>query len=369
MHTINGFSSEWQKRHYFPIDLSSDTPFYYEVYTRLRDIAEKSAERPDESCLFHLLMYIENSASVGIDGYYERLYRSLGDLVGHWCKLMEMDANGIARIQELATQAVADAPASSLQRWIEESVLSGDFFRLNEVALFFARQDATLSLIYPNLKYREEVYAGLTGHDKKAAWEMLWTDLAFNWRDKKGQTLLEKLAERFDAISEESDVPDRLRSVRPERLEAYSAGGSERRGRLTLTGKDGRVFKDVVCPTPRPEDHQQLCYIGQLATYLGTTYLNGPGRWADMAMYDSWNGGTLWKSIEADEKEDATVSFFTTPSGKDVCLYDDLYVYHDGTDDGYPDEFGIYQDEPNLFDFLEWLKPAGSGSADRARRP
>ena len=41
MHTINGFSSEWKKRHYFPIDQSSDTPFYYEVYTRLRDIAEK----------------------------------------------------------------------------------------------------------------------------------------------------------------------------------------------------------------------------------------------------------------------------------------------------------------------------------------
>ena len=56
--------------------------------------------------------------------------------------------------------------------------------------------------------------------------------------------LLEKLAERFDAITEESNVPDRLKSVQPERLEAYLAGGSGVKERLTLTGKDGTPTVD-----------------------------------------------------------------------------------------------------------------------------
>lgn len=60
MLTLDRFTTEWQSLHHFPMDLSGDTPFYYEVYTSLQDIAEKRARRMHGSCIFSLLMYVEN---------------------------------------------------------------------------------------------------------------------------------------------------------------------------------------------------------------------------------------------------------------------------------------------------------------------
>ena len=93
--------------------------------------------------------------------------------------------------------------------------------------------------------------------------------------------------------------------------------------------------------------------------------------WLDKERYGRWEGNALWDAVEEDEKEDARNLSFTTSFGKKASLYDDLYVYHDGTDGGYPDELGIYPDEPNLLDFLEWLSPAEeySLSSSRSSRP
>ncbi len=350
MPPLNDFTSEWQKRHHFLMNLENDAPFYHEVYIHLQDIARKHAGHQDDACLFHILMYIENSVSIGIDACYERMYRSLGDIVFYWCRQMDMDAQGTSLIQHLVSDAIADAPASSLQQWLKESILSCTFNRLKEVALFFARQDTTFSLIYPDLQFREKVYLELTGQDEKSAWNMLWSDIAFNWHDKQGVTLLQKIAERFEIKSNDTNVPRYLHSLHSERLDAYLPIASSTNGVLTLMDKNNRVFENVVCTPPLPANGKQPCFIGQLVTYLDTTYQNGPGLWVDKEAYGRWNGTLLWNNIEENEKEKAKRTFFITPFGKRISRYDDLYTCHNETD-------GTYPDEPNLFNFLEWLTP------------
>lgn len=57
-----------------------------------------------------------------------------------------------------------------------------------------------------------------------------------------------------------------------------------------------------------------------------------------------------WAAIEEKEQNAAKRKTFTTPFGQRLSLYEDLYAHP--AEVSYLD-LGIYQDEPNILDFLQ----------------
>lgn len=368
MFTINGFFSGWQRLHHPSMDVSGDAAFYYQLYGRLHRLAGQKARRFDGPAISSLLLYTENIIAVGLDGVYEYMYRSLGDVVVRWCERLGMRADVTSQVHHLVSDAVADAPHSALRQWMMESVLSEDFPRLSDMLTWFAREDRTLRLVYPDLRYREATCLRLTGN-RPTARQMLWSDMAFNWRDKYGKTLAETLADqcRLTACSTEEQesvllrkTADLLDTIRSERLDTYTVVERKDERILTLCHRDGRIFRDVTFPVPMTGNIQEQGLVAQLVTCAGRNRVNGPFRWLASERLAGWNGEKIRNNILKQEQEAAKQTFFTTPFGKRISLYEDLYtVPEDPVEAGYARQ-GIYLDEPNLFNFLEWLKPADS---------
>lgn len=362
MSGLDEFVPRWQRLHHPSMDVSGDAAFYWRLYANLHDLTGRNARPADEPSLLSLLLYTENTIAVGLDGVYEYLYRSLGDVVFRWCDRLSMDANATSRVHRLVSEAVAEASSSSnsLRQWMTESVLSRDFSRLSEMLAYFAEGDKLLRRVFPDLRYREEMFLRLTG-DRRKAQEMLWADMAFCWRDKRGKSISETIANQFrlssSAIEEQErnslrEATELLCTIHAERLGTYTYMERKDDRVVTLRHRDGRVFRDVIFPTPVPGQAQGQVLVAQLVTYDGKTYVNGPSRWMDGKAAERWNGEILWQDIFQKEREAARRASFTTPFGKQMSLYEDLYTVPDDPEEARLAAQGIYRDEPNILDFL-----------------
>ena len=359
------FQQKWQSLHHPSTDVSGDADFYCRLYEKLCRLTRQEARQPDDAAILSLLLYTENIIATGLDGVYEYMYRSLGNVVFRWCDELGMDANATSQVHNLVSEAVAEAPRSTLRRWITENVRSRDFLRLSDMLVYFAREDRILRRVYPNLRYREAMFLRLTGN-RQAARYLSGTDLAFNWRDKQGNTLSATLAKQFRLLAVPAEKQEKsilletaeyLDSIRSERLDTYTVVRRKGGCTLTLRHRDGRLFKDVTLPSPLAETDESQHLAAQLVTYLGKTRASGPVRWLGKEETDDWNGETLWNAIYRKEREDAKRACFTTFFGKRLSLYDDLYTLPEDPEEAYYASQGIYLDEPNILDFLQWLKP------------
>ena len=378
---MNQFISKWRRLHHPSMDVSGDVAFYYQVYDKLRCLTGNKARRIDELALLSLLLYTENIIAIGLDGVYEYKYRSVGNVVFRWCDALGMDAGTASEVHNLVSDAVAEAPSSALRQWIMESVLSHDFQRLSNMLTWFAREDQILRLIYPDLCYREAMFLRLTG-DRQTARQMLWTDMAFHWRDKYDATLSATLARQLclsASFPEEQgrallrETAEVLGSIRSERLDTYTVIEQKDECTLTLRHKDSRIFENVILNEELrvktnslvfnnksflSEANEEFDYLAvQLVTYLGKTYINGPAVWLDNKDVENWNGERIWTDIINKEQEAARQRHFITAFGKRIFLYDDLYTIPADPDEARDAEWGIYPDEPDILDFMEWLKP------------
>lgn len=362
MYTPDEFTLRWQRLHRPSMDVSGDVAFYWRLYGKLRDLACREARSFDGQALLSLLLYTENTIAVGLDGVYEYLYRRLGNVVFHWCDHLGMDANATSQVHALVSAAVAEASLSrsGLRRWVAESVLSRDFPRLCDMLTYFAREDKLLRRVFPDLRYREEMFLRLTG-DRRKAQEMLWGDMAFCWRDKRGKSLSETIAHQFrlssSALTERErtslrEAVELLDTIHAENLDTYIYMERKDDRTVTLRHRDGRVFRDVVFPTPLSSQAQGQVLVAQLVTYAGKTYVNGPSRWMDGKAAERWNGEILWQDICRKERKAARRVHFTTPSGKRMSLYEDLYTLPEEPEEARLAAQGIYRDEPDILDFL-----------------
>ena len=358
------FQQKWQSLHHPSTDVSGDADFYCRLYEKLCRLTRQEARQSDAAIL-SLLLYTENIIATGLDGVYEYMYRSLGDVVFRWCDELGMDANATSQVHNLVSEAVAEAPRSTLRRWITENVRSRDFLRLSDMLVYFAREDRILRRVYPNLRYREAMFLRLTGN-RQAARYLSGTDLAFNWHDKQGNTLSATLAKQFRLLAVPAEKQEKsilletaeyLDSIRSERLDTYTVVRRKGGCTLTLRHRDGRLFKDVTLPSPLAETDESQHLAAQLVTCLGKTHASGPVRWLGKESVDAWNGETLWDAIDKEEREDAKRTYFTTFFGKRLSLYDDLYTLPQDPEEARYASQGIYLDEPNILDFLQWLKP------------
>ena len=340
------------------MNVDGDVAFYYGVYKQFHDIAKGSARNMNEYYLLQLVMLVENTVSVDIDSSYSVIYRSLGNMAFYWCDKLDISTRDTNLLYNAFTQAVADVPESSLKQWIRECALSGDFQRLKDVALYFAIQDKTIRKIYPNLQYREDAFLELAGGDKVKAKEMLESDLAFNWHDKEGVTLLSRIADSFKMDDDGKDVMANLKTVKPQPLDSYLPLESKDDGRTVTIMKKDNTTLDVIFPS-RVSKRKivDMCFVGQLVTYLGRTYINGPVAWLDKNEFDLWDSDIFWDSIQEAEEEDAKQKLFTTKFGKRYTLHQDLYGEFE------KDINGFYTDEPNILNFLNWLVPEHSLSS------
>lgn len=346
------------------MSVDGDVAFFYQLYVRLYNIVGQEARCFDSHKILPFLLYIENTIAVGLDGVYEYRYRSVGNVVFNWCDNLDMDAEATSKVDNLVSQAVADAPCSALRQWMTESVLSDDFMRLGEMLAWFPREDQVMWRIFPDLRFREMMFRRLTG-DWQTARQMLWADLAFNWRDKRGDFFADTIAKQFryetafaegkekDLLKEAAGILD---SIRSERLDTYTV--MERKGgqTLTLRHRNGRVFCDVTFPIPVPENVPSRCLAAQLVTYKDKTYINGSAVWLNKEAMPIWNGETNWNDIQQKEQDAARLTYFTTAFGKRISLYEDLYTVPEDPEEACYADMGIYFDEPNIFDFLDLLK-------------
>ena len=344
------FKKRWQKLHHPTMDVNGDVAFYYGVYKQLYDIAKRGTRNMNEYYLLQLVMLVEDAASVSIGCTYEVMYRSLGNMAFYWIDKLGVNKKDTNLLYNAFTQAVADAPESSMKLWVKENILSGDFQRLKDVALYFAIQDKTVKRIYPNLQFRKNAFLELVGGDKVKAKEMLESDLAFNWRDKEGVTLLSRIAESFKMDEDGKDVIENLKTVQPLPLDSYLPLESMDDGRTVTIMKKDNTTIDVIFPARVSRRKiEDLCFVGQLVTYLGKTYINGPVVWLDKNEFDLWDSDIFFDGIQEDEEEDAKRHFFTTKFRKRYTLYQDLYGEFE------KDINGFYTDEPNIIDFLNFL--------------
>lgn len=357
MYTEKEFKTRWQELHHPTMNVDGDVAFYYGVYRQFHDIAKESAKNMNDDILLQLVMFVEDAASVSFDSFYETRYRSVGKMAFYWCDKLGVDLKGTSLLYNTLTKAVADAPESSLKQWIKECVLSGDFQRLKDVAMFYALQDKTIGKIYPNLKYRKTAFLELADGDKEKAKEMLEYDLAFNWRDKEGCTLLSRIAESFKRYEDGKEVIANLKTVKPLPLDSYLPLEMKDGGRtVTIMKKDNTVL-DVIFPScVSKKKIDEMSFVGQLVSYLGKTYVNGPVVWLDASEFDLWDSGIFWDSIYEDEEESSRHEYFTTAYGKKYTRHQDLYGEFE------TDGNGFYTDEPNIFDFLDWLTQEKSHS-------
>lgn len=372
------FHEKWQSLHHPSMDVDGDAAFYLRVYGQLYLLATREVPRPDESLLFRLSLYTENIIAIGLDGVYEYMYRGLGDMVVRWCEELDMRAGTTSLMRDGISRAVAEAPRSALRQWMKACVLSRDPYRLRDMLTWFARHDQALRGVYPTPRYREALFRQLTGDDKTITGRMLWTDLAFNWQDKHGATLAQTLAGQFmetsplttgESETEARMAADNLRSIRSWQTDIYLPETSNERHTLTLHGRDGHVFPDVIFPMGIPASPCRQHVITQLVSYLGQTYAVNPlwcppdgkklrtyrdetyhtnGRRTEMPK----NFPALWADIREKEREAARHEYFITPFGKRVSRYDDLYVLPEDPEEAYYADMGIYRDEPNILDFL-----------------
>ena len=241
-----------------------------------------------------------------------------------------------------------------------ESVLSGDFSRLSEMLTWFAREDKILRSVFPDLRYRKTMFMRLTGN-RLAAKKMLWADLAFNWRDKRGFSLADTIAKEFryetsfvegkekGMLKEAAKVLD---TIQAEQLDTYTVIGQRDERTFTLRHRDGREFRDVIASTPVPQDMQSPHLATQLVTYNDKTYISGSAVWLNKEALPIWNGEIVWNDIQKKEQDAAKLIYFTSTFGKRICLYDDLYTVPEDPEEAYYADMGIHFDEPNIFDFL-----------------
>ena len=344
------FKKRWQKLHHPTMDVNGDVAFYYGVYKQFYDIAKRGTRNMNEYYLLQLVMLVEDAASVSIGCTYEVMYRSLGNMAFYWCDKLDLSTKDTNLLYNAFTQAVADAPESSLKLWIKDNVLSGDFQRLKDVALYFVIHDKTIRRIYPNLQYRKDAFLELAGGDNIKAKEMLESDLAFNWHDKEGCTLLSRLADSFKMDEGGMEVIANLKTVHPMPLDSYLPFESKDGGYTVTVMKKDNTTLDVIFPDSFSKRKiEDMCFVGQLVSYLGKTYVNGPVVWLNKKEFDLWDSGIFWDGIHEAEEEDSKHRFFTTKFGKKYTLYQDLYGEFE------KDENGFYTDEPNILDFLNFL--------------
>ncbi len=344
------FKKRWQKLHYPTMNVDGDVAFYYGVYKQFHDIVKGSARNMNEYYLLQLVILVENTVSVDIDSSYSVIYRSLGNMAFYWCDKLDLSTKDTNLLYNAFTQAVADAPESSLKQWIKGNVLSEDFQRLKDVALYFAIQDKTIRRVYPNLQFRKNAFLELVGGDKVKAKEMLESDLAFNWHDKEGCTLFSRIAESFKMGEDGMEVMANLETVQPLPLDSYLPLESKDDGRTVAIMKKDNTTLDVIFPTRVSKRKiDDVCFVGQLVTYLGKTYINGPVAWLDKNEFDLWDSDIFFDSIQEDEEEDSKRHFFTTKFGKRYTMHQDLYGEFE------KDINGFYTDEPNILDFLNFL--------------
>lgn len=360
MYTIDQFKSCWKRLHHPSMDVEGDVAFFYQLYGKLYRLVGQEARCFDSHKILPFLLYIENTIAVGLDGVYEYRYRSVGNVESRWCNEFDMNAAADSEVHNFVGKAVADAKYSALRQWMTESVLSGDFIRLSEMLTWFVREDEILRQVFPDLRYRKAMFMRLAGNRQEAQ-KMLWSDLAFNWCDKRGYSLADTMAKefRFETSFVEGkektllkEAAKMLDAIQAERLDTYTVVEQKDERMFTLRHRDGCVFHDVNSPTPVPKDLPNRHLAVQLVTYNGKTYMNGPFAWLNNETLSMWNGEAVWNDILKKEQDAAKNKYFTTAFGKRISLYEDLYTVPTDPEEAYYADMGIYFDEPNIFDFL-----------------
>ena len=360
MYTIDQFKSKWKSLHHPSMNVDGDVAFFYQLYGKLYRIVGQEARCFDNHKILPFLLYIENTVAVGLDGVYEYRYRSVGNVESRWCNGFDISIHASSQVHNLVGRAVADTKYSALRQWIVESVLSGDFSRLSEMLTWFAREDKVLRQVFPDLRYRKVMFMRLTGN-RLSSNKMLWADLAFNWRDKRGFSLADTIAKEFryetSFVEKEEkallmETAEILDAIHAERLDSYMVLERKDERTFALCHRDGRIFRDVIFPTSVPTDVEKRHLSAQLVTYNHKTYISGPFVWLTDEELPVWNGEIVWNDILKKEQNAARQTYFTTDFGKRLCLYDDLYTVPEDPEDAYYADMGLYFDEPNIFDFF-----------------
>ena len=106
-----------------------------------------------------------------------------------WCESLDMGADATSQVDSLVSEAVSRGRLQCPPAMDDRMRAVGDFSRMSGMMAWFPCEDPVMWHIFPDLRFREVMFRRLTG-DWQTARQMLWADLAFNWRDKRADTSL-----------------------------------------------------------------------------------------------------------------------------------------------------------------------------------
>ena len=102
----------------------------------------------------------------------------------------------------------------------------------------------------------------------------------------------------FEIDKERMNVIENLKTITPLPLDSYLPLESKDDGRtVTIMKKDNTVL-DVICPSRVAKKKiDGMCFVGQLVSFLGKTYVNGPVAWMEKNAFDLWDSDVFWSNI------------------------------------------------------------------------
>lgn len=358
MYTLEKFTYSWQFSHSNGIDLSKDIEYYYDVYRQICQWTQSEKIILDDYYILLFLLLVEDDAHLGLGRSYASVYRSVLDVVWHFCHLANINEDVVEKLRAMLSSAVDNAPDSQYMTWVEEAIVTKDFLKLQSFVSNIVLQSPYMIILNEDSEVEEELLSSFFSWDEKKIRLFCTSDKAFNWKDKKGLTVLQRLAMVFSERGK-TEVANSLQAINAERFRPYKI---ERitDNKLTLKDSDNLLYENVLLPCLMPTETKDLTIFCQMVRWDDVYYITEPFELKKGDKFEDWEKLNFWDRVINSYVDNAYNSYFDAPNGELVSsledyygMSDDDYFLGEDLDDEDFDDEDDYLDYHHAFDINE----------------
>lgn len=361
MNTLEQFTDNWQSNHPYGIDVSKDIAYYYDAYRQICQLMQSEKVVLDVYYILLFLLHVEDDAHLGLGRSYASIYRSVSDIVWHFCHLANIDEDVVEKLRAILSSAVDNAPDGQYMSWVVEAIISKDFIRLQSFVRNIVLHAPYMIILNEDSEVEEELLSSYFSWDEKKIKLFCTSDKVFNWKDKKGLTLLQRLAVLF-LDKGKVEVANSLQTINAERFRPYKI---ERitDNKLTLIDSDNLLYENVLLPCVIPTETKNLTIFCQMVRWDDVYYITEPFELMKGDKFDDWERLNFWDRVINSYVDNAYNSYFEAPNGELVSSLEDYYgmsdedyfLGEDLEDEGFDDDDDDddYLDYHHAFDINE----------------
>ncbi len=322
------FNEVWRTMH--PgMDIEAELPYYWKVYSELRDACGADESDPAVRIrIYCLLLYIEDMAGLKLGDAFMKEYRIAADFLPMTVQSFGLDEDAAADVQIIVYQAIKNAPDSGLRRYIRDVFTHDDFSKLCDAMLWVTTYNQPLMTIMPNKllcrNYLDEEIC--CDNDTEGRYDRLadlW--LAFCWTDKQGKSIADHLEHCFDEDKELEPIAFLLFDIDTTDVNKFKVKHL-RKGKAEIAGpKDSCNFIfEIDQPQPLPKDFRKRYLLGMVVCWRDMQYLCEPYFWITAEEADRFDAYEFITDFcfytglfEQDEK-------ITLSTGEQLFKYEDV---------------------------------------------